>query len=124
MKKVLVVEDNADNLRLLSYALTRAGYEVVWAQTGEQGLELAQQGPYSFIIMDIMLPGIDGTETTKRIRASKADGIVPIIAMTSYAMRGDRETFLAAGMNGYIEKPIKPQNVVDQIHKIIAGDVS
>jgi two-component system cell cycle response regulator DivK len=74
--------------------------------------------PY-FIIMDINLPGIDGIETTKRIRASKADGNIPIIAITSFAMAGDRERIMASGCNGYIEKPIDPITIVERIHKII-----
>jgi CheY-like chemotaxis protein len=73
--------------------------------------------------MDINLPGIDGIEATRRIRASKADGKIPIVAITSYALTGDRERILAAGCNGYIEKPIDPIKIVEQIHKILGyGD--
>jgi two-component system cell cycle response regulator DivK len=119
MKSVLVIEDNPDNLRLISYALKRSGLTVISAESGELGIELALRERPDFIIMDIMLPGIDGIETTKRIRASELDGLIPIIAMTSYAMRGDREIILAAGCNGYIEKPIDPLTVVDQLQAII-----
>jgi len=119
MKKVLVVEDNQDNLKLISYALKRAGYELVSATCGEDGLELAQAEPLDLILMDINLPGIDGLETTRRIRDSEIDGRLPIIAITSFAMVGDRERILAAGCNGYIEKPIDPLAIVDQIHSII-----
>jgi len=122
MKKVLVIEDNPDNLKLVSYALTRAGYTVISAMSGEEGVETAVQELPLFILMDINLPGIDGVEATKRIRASKADGSVPIIAITSYAMTGDRERILAAGCNGYIEKPIDPLMIIEQIHKIIGID--
>lgn len=120
MNTVLVIEDNPDNLRLISYALTRSGFAVESAATGEQGVEMAIKLRPCFIVMDIMLPGIDGVEATRRIRASELDGLVPIIAMTSYAMRGDRESILAAGCNGYIEKPIDPLHVVDQINDIIS----
>lgn len=120
MKSVLVIEDNPDNLRLISYALKRSGYTVISAASGEEGIELALRERPEFIIMDIMLPGIDGIETTKRIRASELDGLIPIIAMTSFAMRGDREIILAAGCNGYIEKPIDPLSVVEQLQAIIA----
>jgi len=122
MKKVLVIEDNQDNLRIVNYALKRAGYEVLTAVSGEEGFELAVRERPFFILMDINLPGIDGIETTKRIRNSEADGTIPIIAVTSYAMAGDRERILAAGCNGYIEKPIDPIRIVEQIHKVIGID--
>lgn len=119
MKKVLVVEDDIDNLALITYALERGGYEVIAAQTGEIGLELAiKEKPY-FIIMDISLPGIDGLETARRIRQSKIDHNIPIIAITSFAMKGDMEKAINAGCNAYFEKPIDPLTIVDEIHKII-----
>ncbi len=122
MKKALIVEDNPDNLRLMTYILKRKGYEVLSAEDGEQGVKTASGTQLDLIIMDIMLPGIDGMETTRRIRASELDNIIPIIAMTSYAMRGDREKILAAGCNGYIEKPIDPLRVMTEIEKIILGE--
>jgi CheY-like chemotaxis protein len=119
MKKVLVIEDNPDNRELISLALKRSGYEVVCAETGEEGVAMAvREKPY-FILMDIALPGIDGIEATRRIRASAANGDIPIIAVTSYAMRGDMERILAAGCNGYFEKPIDPLRIVADIHKIL-----
>jgi two-component system cell cycle response regulator DivK len=121
MRAVLVIEDNDDNLKIVTYALQRAGHKVLAAETGEEGLKLAVAKRPEFILMDINLPGMDGIETTKRIRASEAGGSVPIIAVTSYAMTGDREKILAAGCNGYIEKPIDPITIVDQIHKIIGA---
>ncbi len=119
MKKVLIVEDNKDNLDLMSYSLKRAGYEIISAETGEEGVELAMREKPCFILMDINLPGIDGIEATRRIRNSEADGNVPIIAITSYAMRGDMEKILAAGCTGYFEKPIDPLKIVDQIHAVL-----
>lgn len=119
MKKVLVIEDNPDNLRLITYALKRAGYEVISAGSGEEGIEIALRERPFFIIMDVNLPGIDGLETTKRIRESEIDGNIPIIAITSYAMLGDREKALDAGCNGYIEKPIDPLTIVEKIQEII-----
>lgn len=119
MKKVLVIEDSKDNLLLVSYPLRQKGYEVISAETGEEGIELALKEHPLFIIMDINLPGIDGIETTKRIRALEIDGNVPIIAITSYAMRGDRERIMAAGCNGYFEKPVDPITIIDNIHEII-----
>ncbi len=119
MKKVLIVEDNPDNLRLMTYILQRDGYEILGAEDGEQGVEIAASTLLDLIIMDIMLPGIDGMESTRRIRASEPAGNPPIIAMTSYAMRGDREKIMAAGCNGYIEKPVDPRRVMTEIKKII-----
>ncbi len=119
MKKVLVIEDNKDNLKLISYALKRSRYEVISAETGEEGIMMAKEEEPFFIIMDINLPGIDGIETTRRIRSSDIDSHIPIIAMTSYAMAGDKERILQAGCNGYIEKPIDPLSVIDRIHKIL-----
>lgn len=119
MKKVLVVEDNKDNLRLISYALQRGGYEVIAAATGEESLELALREKPFFIIIDINLPGIDGLETTRRIRSSEIDGNIPIIAMTSFAMAGDKERIIAAGVDGYFEKPIDPLTIVERIHAIV-----
>lgn len=120
MRTALVIEDNKDNVKLVTYALKRAGYAVRAAGTGEEGLRMAAERP-DFILMDINLPGMDGIETTKRIRASESAGSVPIIAVTSYAMTGDRERILAAGCNGYIEKPIDPLTIIEQIHKIIGA---
>lgn len=118
MKKVLVVEDNKDNMRLITYALQKGGYEVIPAETGEEGVELAIRERPFFVIMDIN-PGIDGLEATRRIRASEADGSVPIIAITSYAMFGDRDRVLQAGCTAYFEKPIDPLTIVERIHKAI-----
>ena len=119
MNKVLVVEDNVDNLRLIAYALRHAGYEIISAESGEEGVALAlREGP-CFIIMDINLPGIDGLEATRRIRASEVDGTIPIIAITSFAMYGDRCKVLEAGCTAYFEKPINPLTIVDQIHDAI-----
>jgi len=119
MKQVLVVEDNKDNFELIAYSLKRAGYEVLWAETGEAGVEAAiREKPY-FILMDINLPGIDGFEATRQIRQSAANGDIPIIAITSYAMRGDMEKILAAGCSGYFEKPIDPLTIAEQINAVV-----
>lgn len=121
MKKVLVVEDNQDNRRLITYALERAGYAVISVETGEEGVELAIRERPFFVVMDINLPGIDGLEATRRIRASKADGTIPIVAITSFAMFGDRDKVLEAGCTAYFEKPIDPLTIVEQIHKVIGN---
>jgi Response regulators consisting of a CheY-like receiver domain and a winged-helix DNA-binding domain len=119
MTKVLVIEDNEMNRYLISFILKGEGFEVIEAITGEVGVEMAIRDRPDLILMDIQLPGIDGLEATKRIRASPADEKVPIIALTSYAMSGDREKALAAGCTGYIEKPINPDTIMDEIRKYL-----
>lgn len=121
MKRILLVEDNDTNMYLISFILRKKGYEVLEAKTGEEGVELAIKERPDLIIMDIQLPDIDGLEATRRIRESKADGEVPIIALTSYAMTGDREKALKAGCNGYLEKPINPDTIIGEIEKYIKG---
>ncbi len=119
MKKILVVEDNKINIYLCSRIIKSSGYEVIEARTGEEGVALALKERPDLIIMDIQLPGIDGLETTKRIRESEADGEIPIIALTSYAMAGDKEKAISVGCNGYIEKPINPETFIAEIEKYL-----
>jgi len=119
MKKILVVEDNETNMYLCTRILKSAGYEVIPATSGEQGVELAIKEKPDLILMDIQLPGIDGLEATKRIRKSEADGEIPIIALTSYAMAGDKEKALSAGCTSYIEKPINPETFMAEIEKYL-----
>jgi two-component system cell cycle response regulator DivK len=121
VKKILVVEDNENNLYLITFILEKAGYKVIAAKTGETGVEMALKEQPDLILMDIQLPGINGLETTRRIRASKAGGSVPIIALTSYALVGDREQVLSAGCTGYIEKPINPATIRGEIEKYLSG---
>lgn len=116
---VLVIEDNPDNMELITVLLESAGYHVIKADCGQRGYELALAARPDLVILDIQLPDIDGVEVLRRIRASGADGEIPVIAMTSYAMAGDRDELLAAGCNGYIEKPIDPDRVIDQIRRFI-----
>jgi len=117
MKRVLVVEDNRNNMRLLLKLLDGNGYETITAETGEGGVRLAMEEMPDLILMDIKLPGIHGVEATKRIRASVGGSKAVIIAITSYAMAGDRERFLSQGFDGYIEKPIDPYTIVKEIEE-------
>ena len=119
MKRILVIEDNETNMYLISFILRKNGHEAIEARTGEEGVELAIKEKPDLVLMDIQLPGIDGLEATKRIRESKADGTIPIIALTSYAMAGDREKALKAGCTGYIEKPINPDTFMNEIEKYL-----
>ena len=119
MKKILVVEDNETNMYLIRFILRKSGYEVIEARSGEEGVELAIEEKPDLVIMDIQLPGIDGLEATKRIRNSEADEELPIVALTSYAMVGDKEKALKAGCTGYIEKPINPETFITEIEKYL-----
>lgn len=115
MKKILVVEDNTANRYLIQFLLEQEGYKVIEASSGEEGVALALKEKIDLVLMDIQLPGIDGLETTRRIRQSEAGRDVPIIAVTSYAMIGDREKVLEAGCTAYLEKPIDPDTILDEI---------
>jgi len=122
MPTALIIEDTPDNMELITFLLRKNGYATIWAETGRKGVELALAEPRpDFVILDIQLPDIEGTEVLKIIRESEANGSIPIIAMTSYAMSGDRDRLLAAGCNGYIEKPIDPLTVMDQIREVLEG---
>jgi two-component system cell cycle response regulator DivK len=121
MKRVLVIEDNENNMELITFILEANNYQTLKAGTGQKGVALALQERPDFIILDIQLPDISGTEVLKMIRSSEISGSIPIIAMTSYAMAGDREKLLAAGCDEYIEKPIDPLTVMTQIEKVLGG---
>jgi len=114
---VLLIEDNEQNRYLAKFLLEQHGYQVVCASHGLNGIELAQSLLPDIVLLDIQLPGMDGYAVARALRALESLRAVPIIAVTSYAMVGDREKALAAGCNGYIEKPIDPISFVDQIRQ-------
>lgn len=119
MQKALIIEDNEDNMYLITYILQKSGYSTVRAENGRKGVELAVKEKPDFIILDIQLPDISGFEVLPLIRGAAGCSEVPIIAMTSYAMSGDRERLLDAGCTGYVEKPINTDTVMAEIKKII-----
>ncbi len=121
MKRVLVIEDNENNMELIAFILEANGYAVMKAVTGRDGCERALRDKPDFVILDIQLPDMLGTEVLARIRAAEEGRGIPIIAMTSYAMAGDEERLLASGCTGYIEKPIAPETVMRQIERIVGG---
>ena len=121
MKKILVVEDNDTNMYLFSRILKKGGHEIIPATSGEEGIELATKKKPDLILMDIQLPDMDGLKATKIIKDSEAGGEVSIVALTSYAMAGDRKKALAAGCIGYIEKPINPETFLAEIEKYLAS---
>ena len=116
-RRILVVEDNPKNLKLVRDVLTHFGFEVVEATTGEDGVRLAAQIGPDLVLMDLQLPGIDGAEALRRLRAAEGTRSVPVVAVTAFAMDDDRERALASGFDGYVEKPISvralPQQVED-----------
>lgn len=119
MKKVLVIEDNENNLYMLRFILTKLRHTVLEARDGAAGVTLAKQERPDLILMDIQLPVLDGYAATKMIREDPALRTVPIIAVTSYAMVGDREKALEAGCTGYIEKPIDPESFIKEMEKYV-----
>jgi CheY-like chemotaxis protein len=112
---VLIIEDNEANLYLTTFLLSRAGHDIVQARDGQQALELAESARPHLILLDIQLPIMDGYAVAGALRQNRALDDVPIVAVTSYAMVGDRERILAAGCNGYIEKPIDPDTFVEEL---------
>ncbi|MDO9527582.1 MAG: response regulator [Syntrophales bacterium] len=122
MKRALVIEDNADNMKLITFILEKNGYGTIRAENGKRGIELALKEKPDFILLDIQLPDIDGLEVLKEIRKSEIDGEIPVIAITSYAMSGDSRRLIEAGCNGYLEKPIDPVTIMNQIREIIGDE--
>jgi two-component system cell cycle response regulator DivK len=116
---ILLIEDNAQNRYLATFLLEKNGYQVVTATDSFQGIELAQACAPSLILLDIQLPVLDGYGVARALRSIEALRATPIVAVTSYAMVGDREKSLAAGCTGYIEKPIDPDTFVAEIKNLI-----
>ena len=105
-KKILLVEDNPVNRRLAIFLLRSQGYQVREATSALEAFEILKTEQFDLIVMDIQLPGMDGLEATTKLRAEPATAEIPVIAVTSYAMAGDRDKALAAGCSGYVTKPI------------------
>jgi two-component system, cell cycle response regulator DivK len=121
--RILVIEDNAKNLKLVRDVLEYAGYEVVAARSGEDGLEAATLCAPDLVLMDLQLPGIDGSETLRRLRAA-GQRSVPVVAVTAFAMHSDRERVLADGFDGYLEKPISVRAFPGQVSAFLHGEVA
>lgn len=119
--KILLIEDNEQNRYLATFLLERSGYQVVSTVDGPSGIARAEAEAFELILLDIQLPGMDGYAVARALRASPALALIPIVAVTSYAMMGDREKALAAGCSGYIEKPINPDTFVGEIALHLAG---
>jgi CheY-like chemotaxis protein len=116
-RRILYIEDNFQNKRLVRKILNSRGFEVIEADDGLTGVEMAAKELPDLILMDISLPGIDGVEATQRIKARGDTTRIPIIALTANAMRGDRERFIAAGCDDYLPKPISTHDLLEMVQK-------
>ncbi len=115
--KILVIEDNEQNLYLVRFILEQRDYEVFAAMDGKSGIEMAALLKPDLILLDIQLPVMDGYAVARNLRQNPDLANTPIVAVTSYAMSGDREKVMEAGCNGYIEKPIDPDTFVAQVEQ-------
>ena len=118
-KRVLVVEDDAQNSYLNGFILEKSGYEVITATDGEEAIAEVEKRVPDLILMDMLLPKMNGYEATRRIKARPESQGVPIVALTAYSMKGDRERILASGSDGYISKPIDPETFVSEMEQYL-----
>lgn len=120
MPKILLVEDNEMNRDMLSRRLLKKGFELIMAMDGEQALEMSRSETPDLILMDISLPGLDGWEATRRLKAMPETQAIPVIALTAHAMAGDREKCLEAGCDEYDTKPVEFPRLLEKIQKFLA----
>ena len=118
-KTILVIEDNEQNMYLVTFILEKHDYRVLQSQTGKEGLSLAKENQVDLILLDIQLPELDGYAIASMIREVEKLKTIPMIAVTSYAMSGDREKALASGCTGYIEKPINPDTFMKEVQQFL-----
>ena len=118
-KTILVIEDQEDNRRIMRDLFTSAGYEVIEAVTGEEGVSAAETHRPDLILMDVQLPGIDGYEATRRIKADPNLRQIPIIAVTSYALSDDDVKAFEAGCDAYVSKPFSPRELLVKIREFL-----
>ena len=118
-KRILAVDDQEDNRRILRDLLTSAGFEVIEAVTGEEAVAVAESQQPDLILMDIQLPGIDGYEATRRIKAIEKLRRVPLIVVTSYALSGDEAKAMAAGADAYVSKPFSPRALLAKVREYL-----
>jgi CheY-like chemotaxis protein len=121
-RRILVVEDNPLNFKLVRDVLEYAGYEVVGAGSGEEGLRVAGDRPPDLVLMDLQLPGIDGTETMHLLRQGVLADDVPVIALSALVMDQDHADAESAGFDGYLNKPISVRSLLDQLASFLAGE--
>jgi two-component system cell cycle response regulator DivK len=119
MARILLVEDNEMNRDMLSRRLIRRGYEVALALDGEQGLAMARTEAPALILMDMSLPGMDGWEATRQLKAASETRAIPVIALTAHAMAGDREKAIAAGCDDFDTKPVDLERLLQKIEALL-----
>jgi len=120
-KMILIVEDEPKNLTLLRDLLQVSGYKTIEATDGEKGVELAKASKPDLILMDIQMPKMDGLEATQILKADAATSNIPVLALTSYAMKGDEERILQAGCDGYLAKPFNIQELLKTVAEYLSG---
>ena len=120
-KMILIVEDEPKNLILLRDLLQVSGYSTIEATDGKQGVELAKSKKPDLILMDIMMPVMDGLEATRILKADATTSNIPVVALTSYAMKGDEERILKAGCDGYLSKPFDIQELLKEVAEYLSG---
>ncbi len=120
-KVILIVEDEPKNLTLLRDLLQVSGYLTIEATNGKQGVELAKSKKPDLILMDVQMPVMDGLEATRILKADTTTGNIPILALTSYAMKGDEEKILEVGCDGYLAKPFDIQELLKQVAEYLSG---
>jgi two-component system cell cycle response regulator DivK len=118
-RRILIVEDQEDNRRIVRDLLAHAGYDLIEATTGEDGVALASSEHPDLILMDIQLPGLDGYEATRRIKSSAALAAIPVIAVTSYALSGDDVMAREAGADAYITKPFSARELLSTVRRYV-----
>jgi two-component system, cell cycle response regulator DivK len=116
-KRILIVEDTEDNRRILRDLLTHAGFELIEAHDGEEGVRAAVRERPDLILMDIQLPVLDGYEATRRIKADPATTSIPVIAVTSHALSTDRAKALEVGCDAYVAKPFSPREILAKVRE-------
>ncbi len=119
---ILIVEDTEKNLKLVRDLLQFKGYRTLEARTAEEGIALARAHLPDLILMDIQLPGMDGVAALQHLMAEPSTAAVPVVALTAFAMSGDRERLLDAGFKGYIAKPINVREFPEQVRQFLSGD--
>jgi two-component system, cell cycle response regulator DivK len=119
-RRVLVVEDDPDNLGMVVKVLTVEGYAILEARDGASAVAVARREHPDLIIMDLGMPGMDGWEASRRLKADPETADIPIIALTAFAMRGDEERARGAGCDGYLSKPCRPQTIRETVHRFLA----
>ena len=121
MKTILIIEDNPDNLDLATEILEDEGYEIIGVDSAKEGIRLLKEGGVDMVLMDIGLPEMDGLEATRIIKSDFEIKDIPVVALTAFAMKGDKEKVLSAGCDGYLTKPLDENELVETVKGFVRG---